>query len=445
MIWICWLIALPLCMSIVHQGNSSHFPHITLFVWTFALAAVNPYCSPVANRCRTSSTLSKSIFEANSKRLSISSCLNIENDSRSHQIFDYGCVNFPGTDPDRPQKVNQDGSFYMPTRDIGRGKRITLFGIMDGHGLKGHVLVQYLQQQLPPHLIQCLRSALVDPVVTDPDTTIEFCQLPPQVLEQFKQDLVEYGHADPMELYLQTNTTNPLPPKNDVLIRQAIVDAFLSVHYQASKNANVPSSRSGTTCICCILIHENDALHLYTATVGDSRAILLSKSNAGTSPFMIQSLTKETTVKLTSERDRIMSCESRIDASGNVFYGPIGIAMTRSLGNSVMLQAGILPIPVVSMETVSAFGTHYYVCAGTDGIFDVLSNEQVAEIVNESVVVSRENGETQMPRKSLQEIAKDVCNQARQAWLDDLPIEPKVDDITFAIMDVFSPGKTSPD
>jgi serine/threonine protein phosphatase PrpC len=423
----------------IHQRNSFQFTRIKLAVWIMALYAGNPYCPPIANH-RTKSSTSKGCPASSRKMIS---CMNIENKSRNHQTFDYGCVNFAGTDPDRPQKVNQDGSFHSPTCDIGNGKCITLFGVMDGHGLKGHVLVQYLQQQLPLCLIEYLRSALVDPLADPGVDCVSSPQLPLHLLKQFKQDLIEFGHADPMELYLQANAMNTSLSKNDLIIRQAIVDAFLTVQYQAGQNPNVPSSRSGTTCICCILIHENDALRLYTAAVGDSRAILLSKPSSLKSPRWILSLTEATTVKLTTERNRIMSCESRIDLSGNVFYGPVGIAMTRSLGNSVMLQAGILPIPIITVETLSASDAHYYICVGTDGIFDVLSNEQVAKIIEESVGGPHENGETSMPRKSIQDIAKDVCNRARLAWLDDLPILPKVDDITFAILDVIRRGKVS--
>ena len=72
-----------------------------------------------------------------------------------------------------------------------------------------------------------------------------------------------------------------------------------------------------------------------------------------------------------TERARIESCpQARIDGRGNDFWGPVGIAMTRALGDAILLRAGVLPWPIVdryelpTMET----GIQYYVCAGTDGV-----------------------------------------------------------------------------
>ena len=67
----------------------------------------------------------------------------------------------------------------------------------------------------------------------------------------------------------------------------------------------------------------------------------------------IVELTNATTVHLPMERNWIESCnDSRIDTNGNVFYGPIGIAMTRSFGNSVMLRAGIIPISIITKQNL---------------------------------------------------------------------------------------------
>ena len=85
-----------------------------------------------------------------------------------------------------------------------------------------------------------------------------------------------------------------------------------------------------------------------------------------------------------TERARIESCpQARIDGRGNDFWGPVGIAMTRALGDAIILRAGVLPWPIVdryelpTMET----GIQYYVCAGTDGVFDVLTNARVADVL----------------------------------------------------------------
>jgi hypothetical protein len=57
---------------------------------------------------------------------------------------------------------------------------------------------------------------------------------------------------------------------------------------------------------------------------------------------------------MASERARIQASDgARMNDSGNVWYGPIGIAMTRSLGSSAMLRVGILPVPIVTRHNLA--------------------------------------------------------------------------------------------
>ncbi len=369
--------------------------------------------------------------------------------------WEYGGVSFAGTDPDRPTKINQDGSFFVPPTVVHpplsqqRKYSITLFGAMDGHGKKGHEVVQFLQQQLPRRLQQYVERALTLATHTAPDWSGNNNPLTTSIingakhtlgnesfsLEEQKIELISLGHADPSELFPsdQTDDDNSF----DIHMELAIVDAFLHAQYDLRQNPKVPSSRSGTTCVCCVLVedHQSQQVTLYTANVGDSGVIAITCMNDNF--WNAQSLTNSTTVKFQMERKRIESCDSRIDTSGNVFYGPIGIAMTRSLGNSVMLNAGVLPIPIITKQELplspsdlandyenQCNSISYYICSGTDGIFDVLPNEKIMCMIQE--------GTTEL--RSCQYIATDICHAAKLAWLADLPIETKVDDCTFTIL-----------
>ena len=283
--------------------------------------------------------------------------------------WEYGAVSFAGTDPDRPTKINQDGSFFIPPAVVHppppqpQKYTITLFGVMDGHGKKGHEVVQFLQQQLPQRLQQYVERALTEAACHAPDWSGNHNPLTTPVingakhtlgnesfsLEEQKIELISLGHADPSELFPFDTTVDD--NSYDTHMKMAIVDAFLHAQYDLRQNPKVPSSRSGTTCACCVLVEDDQSqqqVTLYTANVGDSRAIAITCVND--SIWRAQSLTNSTTVNFQMERKRIESCSSRIDSSGNVFYGPIGIAMTRSLGNSVMLNAGVLPIPIITEQ-----------------------------------------------------------------------------------------------
>ena len=62
-----------------------------------------------------------------------------------------------------------------------------------------------------------------------------------------------------------------------------------------------------------------------------------------------------------TERARIESCpQARIDGRGNVFWGPVGIAMTRALGDAILLRAGVLPWPIVERYELLACITLSY-------------------------------------------------------------------------------------
>jgi serine/threonine protein phosphatase PrpC len=292
---------------------------------------------------------------------------------------------------------------------------MTVVGVMDGHGVKGHEVTQFLQKQLPIRLQQCLGLFLDGEFNRIQEADDEFKDL----LERQRQDLLDLANADPAELSVQDHQ-DP--------VARALKEGFLAAQLDARRNSTIPTGRSGTTCVVCAVVEHKDSIVVYTATVGDSGAILASRNKYG---MNIQPLTRATTVDMPTERLRIEGCKGRIDGSGNVFYGPVGIAMTRSLGNAVMLPAGVLPLPIVQRfefsktpPDTSFDEPSYYICAGTDGVFDVLPNERVIEIIEATVASSG----------TLQAAANEICVQAKKAWLADLPIEPRVDDITCAII-----------
>ena len=84
--------------------------------------------------------------------------------------------------------------------------------------------------------------------------------------------------------------------------------------------------------------------------------------------------------------------------------------------------------------------TTVYICLGTDGIFDVVSDQKIMDIILErnSTIEGRIGNNTGRCQKDddsscLKETAKFICELARQEWLDDLPIETKIDDVTCVI------------
>jgi len=295
--------------------------------------------------------------------------------------FDIGLENVPGEDWKRPGKVNQDASFH---REI--GDDFLLIGVLDGHGAQGHHVSSYFAACLPSEIQQRLQD----------DT---FHRLPVKELEDRLKEVV-----------------SELPSsleKNDQ-ISLALIDSFHAVHWNALLDSDQKPGRSGATCIACLIHKKTKECHI--AYVGDSKAICFHDSSSSNKNLRV--VAERTTVKNPEERKRIESAEGSIRGN-NVFYGPVGIAMTRALGDAVMLRAGVIPTPVV--QTFKLHDCDTLVLA-TDGIWDVMQDKEVVDAVE--------------GMSSAQEMASSLASTARQRWVGDLPImdEVKADDITVLVL-----------
>lgn len=322
----------------------------------------------------------------------------------------FGAASLAGTDPDRPGKVNQDRwLFTTATKQEEEKSRPPLFitGVLDGHGRNGHLVTDYLQQQLPHRIKDCLQH----------DHQADF-----SIWEaEQRQDLIRLGGADPLSdvTYASSDRTG-----------QALMDAFFLAHLDARRAEGIPAGRSGSTAVVCVSERHKDSSTITTAAVGDSMAYLIPSHNSNSPAIPL--CTPTTVQQDADERARIQKRgEGRIDANGNVFYGPIGIAMTRSLGNAVMLRAGVLPVPKITVRntTITNSISGWIVCC-TDGISDVFSEQTLADLVRAEVGGAGEQQEDAM----LSSVATNVCAEARKLWLADLPIEPRVDDCTMTIL-----------
>ena len=334
-----------------------------------------------------------------------------------------GCVSLNNSNPNRPKKPYQDGYFVFrvplhPQRDGPPAPEeehwVTFAGIMDGHGRKGHLVTKYLQEQIPKRIRQLLAGEM----------------------ECFDRGAAGEGEGEPVRLFLYEEQLKwfrgrmrtlgnyrgagdpPAAGGGDDVLPGVLVNSFLLSHLDACQDAAVPAGRSGTTCIVCAIDEKHR--RVYTAHVGDSRAILISDGPEGVRPLSAET----TTLNMPEERARIAASEGRIDRSGNVWYGPVGISMTRALGDAVMLRAGVVPVPMVDVAEAPGGSV---VLLATDGVFDVLKNERVMEVVNAAL---GEGG------GRAQDAAQAVAQGARDCWLGKLPLEVSVDDITCVVVRV---------
>ncbi|KAK3152530.1 hypothetical protein QOZ80_2BG0160240 [Eleusine coracana subsp. coracana] len=197
--------------------------------------------------------------------------------------------------------------------------------------------------------------------------------------------------------------------------REACVSAFEAMDRELKVQPNLDCEFSGTTAVCAI----KQGKDLVVANVGDSRAVVATISDAGGYLKAVQ-LTTDQKPNVPEEAERIKRCGGRVFAlkdepSVARVWLPDedapGLAMSRSLGDHRLKRHGVVAEPRVTHRRVGP-GDLFMVVA-TDGVWDVLSNEEVVSIVCAA------------PRK--QHASKAVAEAAAQRWRTRYP-SSRVDD-----------------
>ncbi len=142
-------------------------------------------------------------------------------------------------------------------------------------------------------------------------------------------------------------------------------DAFIRVYEQISNNCL--QEKGGTCAINCFV---KDGV-IYYANVGDGKAIVIGEN--------IVELTTEHRLNNSVEQERVIT-------AGGLIRGPYvfteyrGLKVTRSLGDSFHKKVGIIATPSTGEYKIKP--ADKYLILGTDGLFDYVSNERIAEMCN---------------------------------------------------------------
>ena len=324
-------------------------------------------------------------------------------------IKGYFAISQPGKDKNFFRKINQD--YYIIETNINGIQNFNLFGVLDGHGLYGHLISLFVGKYISNTLIN--------------HTEIKSC-----------------SDLDELYFILKNNNFN--------LINEIFVNAEKELY-----NEEFDSNFSGTTCIIVIQLGQK----LICANSGDSRAILIynekeqfdngnskdfetnfyqikniiapfstyninfkdsskrhflsryehkklrqkiyksfkldkkikNLENIKTSIFCLSNDLKPT---LPLEKQRIIEnggkVEQYIDSKGKAF-GPYrvwvqdemfpGLAMSRSIGDFIATSVGVIPNPEIIEYNLNK-GSKYMIIA-SDGIWQYMSNEKVMNIGNQ--------------------------------------------------------------
>uniref|UniRef100_J3M6A1 protein-serine/threonine phosphatase n=1 Tax=Oryza brachyantha TaxID=4533 RepID=J3M6A1_ORYBR len=171
----------------------------------------------------------------------------------------------------------------------------------------------------------------------------------------------------------------------------AVLRASGAVWGEGSETLAAVCSRRGEKGINqdCSIVCEGDLL--VVANVGDSRAVLgtaADDDDAASGAVAAVQLTVDFKPNLPQERERIMECNGRVQCLADEpgvhrvwrpdREGP-GLAMSRAFGDYCVKDCGVISAPEVTQRRIT--GRDQFVILATDGVWDVVSNEEAVQIV----------------------------------------------------------------
>ena len=315
-----------------------------------------------------------------------------------------GCV-IPGQDPrGEIEKVCQDIYFSSEAHET------LLMGVFDGHGKHGREIVNF-----------CVTF------------------------------MTNYFH--------QNNFTNNTKDLLISMVEECDKDLLAT--------SKIDCSTSGTTAVI-VLINDKE---IWACSVGDSRAILaaIPKYQKVMENININTVSKYKkpiipnralkSIPLTLDQKPNISYElERIIKSGGIVQqlsnsegvkiGPYrvwkpsgkipGLAMSRSLGDSIAKSIGVISKPIV-YNLPMCYARDQYIILGSDGIWDVLDNKEVANFVEKyhSLCARSQTLQKRSSNASNCIIAEFLCEEARHRWLGVCSDEDvAIDDISALVLEI---------
>ncbi|XP_042054134.1 probable protein phosphatase 2C 34 isoform X1 [Salvia splendens] len=242
--------------------------------------------------------------------------------------------------------VNQDCCIVW--EEFGCQEDMIFCGIFDGHGQWGHFVAKNVRDLMPSFLLCNWKETLVEAAV-DPDF-----------------DLGSQNKLQSFNIW-----------KHSYLKTCEAVDQALEHHRK------IDAFNSGTTALTIV---RQQGENIFLANVGDSRAVLGTPSDNG--DMVAVQLTMDFKPNLPQEAERITQCNGRVysldDEPGvHRVWLPQedspGLAMSRAFGDYCVKDFGLISVPQVIHRHITS--KDQFVVLATDGVWDVVSNEEAVQIV----------------------------------------------------------------
>ncbi|XP_047333859.1 probable protein phosphatase 2C 33 [Impatiens glandulifera] len=269
--------------------------------------------------------------------------------------------------------VNQDAMVVW--ENFGSRLDTVFCGVFDGHGPFGHMVAKRVRDSLPSRL----------------SAHLEVCSKADEVLREISlnktcsinSDTTSVLSADEDSIFSSIAVEDP--DKETQIIKtfkESFLKAFKFMDRELKTHTNFDCFCSGTTAVTLV----KQGQHLVIGNVGDSRAVIGTRDNDDS--LIAVQLTLDLKPSLPAEAARIKKCRGRIFALqeepevARVWLpnnNSPGLAMARAFGDFCLKDFGLISVPDITYRNLT--NKDEFVVLATDGIWDVLSNEDVVNIV----------------------------------------------------------------
>jgi serine/threonine protein phosphatase PrpC len=301
------------------------------------------------------------------------------------------------------RKENQDA--FCAFSPFASSPNQIFLGVFDGHGAAGRAIAQFVRDEVPRHVQHLATSS-------------------------------EHIKASP--------GSEPLTADVHKAIMHALKSSFSRAERRLTESdAQIDHVFSGTTAVISWFLD----CHVYTAWAGDSRSVMgrvVPYVNTATTPATDGSggnpdstrLVRYRAVELSHDQKPVRPDEKRrVKAAGGRIarwrrnIGPLrvwlprdwtpGLAMTRSIGDTVLSEYGVSPVPEVTYTRLTP--TDAFAILASDGVWEFMTSQDVVDFV----------GRFRREGKTAAVAAEALVREAVRRWRRN---EVVVDDTTAIVM-----------
>ncbi|XP_020261551.1 probable protein phosphatase 2C 33 [Asparagus officinalis] len=252
-------------------------------------------------------------------------------------------------------------------------------GVFDGHGPFGHMVARRVRDSLPLKLSSHLEVKVGNVRENISITTAGSMNSEDSLSLNLEEESRASADFEERDNY----------PEMFMGLKQSFLKAFKVMDKELRVHPNIDCFCSGTTAVTLLKQGQD----LIIGNVGDSRAILGTRDQDDR--LIAVQLTVDLKPNLPREAERIRRCKGRVFALqdepevARVWLpnnDSPGLAMARAFGDFCLKDFGLISVPDVSYRRITE--KDKFIVLATDGVWDVLSNEEVVDIVASTQVRS---------------------------------------------------------